>query len=84
MYAFGRYDAHREEVMVPALKPMRSPGLSQDLDPRPQIQVIRVVEDQRDAEPFHLLRRQALDGCLCSDGHERRQNRHAVCANNLE
>ena len=62
---------------------MRTPGFSQHLDPWPQIQVIRVVKDQRDAESFHLLRRQTLDGRLCSDGHESRQKRHAVCTNNL-
>lgn len=62
---------------------MRTPGFSQYLDPWPQIQVIRVVEDQRDAETFHLLGRQALDGCLCSDGHESRQKCHAVCTNCL-
>lgn len=69
--------------MVPALESMRTPGFSQYIDPWAQIQVIRVVEDQRDAESFHLLRRQALDGCLCGNGHESGQERHAVCTNNL-
>jgi hypothetical protein len=69
--------------MVPTLKSMRTPGFSQYVDPWSQAQVIRIVENQRDAESFHLLRCQALDGCLCSDGHESGQKRHAVCTNNL-
>lgn len=56
--------------MVPTLKTMRTPSFAQYVDPWSQIQVICVVENQRDAKPFHLLRRQTLDGCLCSDGHE--------------
>ena len=69
--------------MVPALKSMCTPGFSQYVDAWPQIQVIRVVENQCNAKSFHLLRCQALDRSLCSDGHKSWQKRHAVCTNNL-
>ena len=69
--------------MIPTLKPMRTPSFSQYVDPWPQIQVICIVEDQREAKSFHLLWCQTLDGCLCSNGHESRKERHAVWTNNL-
>src|SRR5262249_23728749 len=62
-----------EDRPVPADKPMESAAPRDELVARPQIQVIRVGEQDRRTHRLEVAVRDAFDRALCADGHERRR-----------
>lgn len=48
------------------------------LEARPQVEMVCIVEDQRNAECFDLFWSQALDSRLSCDGHECREHRNTI------
>lgn len=52
---------------------MQATQIAHLLDPGPEIEVIRVAEDNLSAEFLEDILRNAFDGCLSSDRHEHRR-----------
>jgi hypothetical protein len=67
-----------QEIMLPALQPVRAADLVQHRLPGLQTQVVRVVEAQPAARGLELLGRQALEAALRGHGHEDGQRHGAV------
>ena len=61
----------RQDRATPPREGVEAAELLHEVLPRPEVQVVRVREDDVGAERPHLVRVQGLDGALRADGHER-------------
>jgi len=58
---------------VPAYEAMETAAPSYELVTRPQVEVIRVAQDDLGARLFEVFEERSLDGTLCPDRHEGRR-----------
>jgi hypothetical protein len=67
-----------EDRAVPRHEPVQPAELGDELLPGPEVQVVRVAEQDRRADRAQLVRVDGLDRSLRPDGHERRRRHVAV------